>query len=109
MKRIDFSYNWNNKLECKAFTTLRLSDRFNVGDKIEVYLKDKKLGDAAIIDKKLFSLDSINQYVSYLDTGYSVEECQNILKRMYKNIDWKKIKIYFYLIKYERKLDINES
>jgi hypothetical protein len=100
MKRLDFSYNWNNKLYCKAFTTLRLSNRFDIADLIEVYSNGYKIGDAIIVDKKSFLLEDINNFISFLDTGYSVEECKKILKRMYKDADWLKQKIYFYLIKY---------
>ena len=33
MKKINFSYNWNNKLDCHSFTTIRLSSKYM----IEVY------------------------------------------------------------------------
>jgi hypothetical protein len=98
IKTLNFSTNWNNKLNNKAFTTLRLSNRFCVGDKIEITLKDKKICNVEIIDKACFTLDKINNYISYLDTGYSPDECKNILKKMYKNFDWGMQKIYFYLM-----------
>jgi len=101
MLELNFSYNWNNKLDCKAFTTLRLSDRFSVGDKVQINLKKKEHSKGIIIDKRIIVLDNINNYIAYIDTGYDKEECKEILKKMYKNkdIDWETKPIFFYLIK----------
>lgn len=99
MKELNFSYNWNNKLDCKAFTTLRLSDRFKLNDMIEIKLKKKKYGFGQIVGIKHFYLHDINSFIAYLDTGYDSFECQNILRKMYKNVDWRTQKINFYLIK----------
>jgi len=106
MKRIDFSYNWNNKLDCKAFTTLRLSGRHQVGERLAIWLKEKKgkesqKGIAEVIGKKRLTLAQISEYIAYLDTGYSAKECQDIIKRMYRKVeDWDTRPIYFYLLKY---------
>ncbi len=104
MNEINFSINWNNKLDCKAFTTLRLSSRFNIGDKVEIRLKKAFKCFATIIDKKCFKLKNITEWVAYLDTGYDKEECKKILEKMYKNknVDWITQDIYFYLIKKEK-------
>ncbi len=101
MNTLNFSYNWSNKLDCKAFTTLRLSNRFEPGEKIEVRLKDKMHCFGEIVDKKKFLLKDITEWIAYIDTGYDKEECKKVLQRMYKNknIDWFTQDIYFYLIK----------
>lgn len=100
MQTLDFSYNWNNKLDCKAFTTLRLSGRFGIEDKIEVRLNKKFKCFGGIVDRKCFKLRDITDWIAFIDTGYNKIECQNILKKMYKNknIDWLTQNIYFYLI-----------
>ena len=100
-KALYFSYNWNNKLDCKAFTTMRLSNYFAIGDEVEIHLNHIKQYDALIVDKRSIKFHNINRFVSFLDTGYSVEECKKVLQTMYKkkNIDWKKQEIYLYLIK----------
>jgi CRISPR/Cas system CSM-associated protein Csm2 small subunit len=83
---IDFSYNWNNKLNCKAFTTFRLhSNKYGVGRIYEVQLKSETLGTATLQNKKTIKLNQINDYISYLDTGYNVDEMKNIVRKMYKN------------------------
>jgi len=101
MQTLRFSFNWNNKLNCASFTTLRLSDRFVVGEKINIELKETLFGSGTVVGKKSLKLSEINDFIAYIDTGYGIEECQKILKRMYSKIgiDWTTQKIYFYLIK----------
>jgi len=101
MKELKFSYNWNNKLDCKAFTTLRLSNKYFIGDELEVILNKKVLYNATIIDKKTFKMKDITDWVAYIDTGYDKNECTKILERMYSKrpIEWNTQDIHFYLIK----------
>jgi len=101
MLEISFSYNWNKKLDCNAFTTLRLSDKYKINDIVKITCKKSIVFNAKIVDKKVFTLDKINNFIAYLDTGYDMQECKNILMKMYKNknINWETQKIYFYLIK----------
>jgi len=85
---LDFSYNWNNKLaSLKAFTTLRLKNdnRFREGETYRITIKGKFLCYAEIRHIKNFLLKDINDYIAYLDTGYSAEECRKIITTMYKN------------------------
>jgi hypothetical protein len=103
MQKIDFSCDWNKKLGCNAFTSIRLSDRFHVGELIEVRLKNKLLFHATIVGKKSFLLNEINDYIAYVDTGYDAKACRNIIQKMYvkHNIDWDTKKIIFYLLRKE--------
>lgn len=88
MKQLNltFSHNWNNKLFCKCFTTLRLwnEKKYQVGNTYAVYLKDEYLGEAEMISIRKTKRAKLNQFVCGLDTGYSVAETQQILGRMYK-------------------------
>lgn len=91
-KRIRFTYNWNNKLDCKAFTTLRLHqpDMYVVGEVYEIWLRGPKSqwaqrNDGQIIDIRRLHLNDVNPFIAYLDTGYSVGETKKILQRMYRN------------------------
>ncbi|HMN89784.1 MAG TPA: hypothetical protein PKD70_11205 [Saprospiraceae bacterium] len=87
-KVLRFSYNWNKKLNCNCFTTLRLAGSWQEGDTVSVVLKDgsiyKELGEAYIIGVKTFYCNSINEYIARLDTGYSAAKCKEIIRRMYK-------------------------
>jgi hypothetical protein len=98
MNEIVFTYNWNKKLDCRCFTSIRLSDRYKVGDKYKIVLKPgRKLsgdmvikGIAEILEIKQFYLVQLNTFIAYLDTGYSIAECRKIIERMYPNADWGK-------------------
>lgn len=108
MDKLKFSTNWNRrpgnthggKLDCRAFTTLRLSDRLNIGDKVAIWLNDDCLGVAMVEDKKTFFLSQLSAGMSFLDTGYSPEETGNILKSMYPREDFSTKKVTWYLLAY---------
>ncbi|HRK00994.1 MAG TPA: hypothetical protein PL089_15395 [Ignavibacteria bacterium] len=103
MKTLEFTYNWNNKLDCKCFTSIRLSDRYRVGEEFKIILINKKVpqvkGVARIIEIKEFYLHQLNTFIAALDTGYSVPECKKIIERMYKNTDFenKQLKLILFL------------
>lgn len=101
MNKLNFSYNWNNKLECKAFTTIRLSSKYNKNEKVIVQLNKVDKFEARIVDVRHFKIDKINEFVAMIDTGYSAAETKDILKKMYskKNIDWLSRDVYLYLVK----------
>lgn len=100
---LEFSYNWNGKLDAETFTSLRLSSRFEIGQKVEIKLKKEIKGPATVIDKlKLESIYKINNWISHLDTGYPPDECRKVIKAMYPRVEgWEKKPIYLYLFKYD--------
>lgn len=111
MIQINFSYNWNNKLQCHYYTTLRLnSPKFTIGHKYEIQLKQQKIHVGQIMDIKLLNIDQINNFIGGLDTGYSAEECKAILTKMYKNQDLSKNIIALILIRNENwYMDLNKK
>ncbi len=100
MQKLTFTTNWNNKLNCDNFTTLRLSGRLNVGDLVEVVDRGVSKGMYKILDRRrLENIEKINDWMARLDTGYPAEETKAIIKRMYKDIkDWDRQPIYYYLV-----------
>lgn len=88
---IHFSTNWNNKVTCRAFTTIRLRNdkKYRIGETYSIWLKsgseDKCIGYADIAAIKHFRLAELNDYMAYLDTGYSPDECRNIIRKMYQH------------------------
>jgi len=85
-EKIDFSQNWNNKLNCKCFTTLRLkSEKYKIGNVYEITLKGGTMFFAKIIAIKTLKIHQINDFIAAIDTGYSVEEMKRLIKTMYKN------------------------
>lgn len=84
---LPFSTNWNKKLECDYFTTLRLYNlkKFQKGKILAVTGPKNIAFDAEIVDVKNVSVNTISDWMAYLDTGYSAEETKTILRTMYKN------------------------
>lgn len=104
--RLDFSTNWNNKLDCQCFTTLRLSGRLKVGAIVEVWEKNTFRGEHRVLDKKrLDSIGLISDWLAYLDTGYNGDETRAIIKRMHGKITkWDEQPIYYYLLQKVKKV-----
>lgn len=85
-ERLEFSYNWNGKLDNKCFTTIRLVNwsKYRTGKVINVYLNGNRIKAVEIIEIRVFKLLDLNEWVARLDTGYSREETIDILCKMYK-------------------------
>ena len=99
----NFSTNWNNKLYCDIYSTLRLSDRYEIGDKGIITLKNQPQHIAEIIAKNPVKLyaerTAFLDVIAYLDTGYNWPETVAILKKINNlNTTTGKI-IYQYLIR----------
>lgn len=84
---INFSTNWNNKVACNYFTTIRLKNckKYEIGKTYEIHLQGKFLKHALIEDIKTIKLADVNEFIGGLDTGYSAHETKEIMKRMYGN------------------------
>lgn len=101
MDEIKFSYNWNNKLDCKAFTTIRIENpnKYKVGHLYYIKLKEEHKGNAACVAIKSFFLKDLNDFIAHLDTGYDRFECEKIIRRMYPNVDFNSVRLYLILLK----------
>ncbi len=90
MAEIKFTHNWNNKLACTFFTTIRLRNdpKYRMGHTYEIFLSGKRLFNAAIVDIRHFKLDKLNDFIAGLDTGYNAQECEKIIRRMYPKVDF---------------------
>lgn len=100
MEKLEFSTNWNNKLDCKCFTTIRIynqSKHFR-GNQFEVFLQKKFRNKVLVLGTILTTLEQLSDYVCYLDTGYSKVETLAIFKKMYPLVDYKKQKICILLL-----------
>jgi hypothetical protein len=87
-----FSCNWNNKLNNKAFTSLRLHNdkKFEIGKRFQVVLSGKLCGIAELREKRIIRFDQLNPFITFLDTGYGVDHTKRLIQTMYKNknINW---------------------
>ncbi len=105
-RELDFGTNWNNKLNCCVFTTIRLYNpiKYCVGNRFDVRLKGQHKGYAILLEVKKIYLDQINEFTARIDTGYSAEECRKMIETMYKNrrVDWKSQPLAFCLLQYDK-------
>ena len=105
---IDFVYNWNNKLDCDAFTTIRLRNdlKYKPGNEFYVNLKqhnhNTNKGLHRCADVKHIKLNQITPFIAYLDTGLPVEKAKEKITAFYKNynppIDWETKELSFILL-----------
>ena len=99
---LKFSYNWNNKLNCKAFTTIRLHSphQYRVGKRFTIDLKGEFKGEAEIKAIRTIEGEQLNEFTCFIDTGYSRLETLEILRRMYGTIDIERAMFDFCLLVY---------
>ena len=74
--KIDFSQNWNNKLKNKLFTTIRTYSKkkekdylSNVGKKVQINLKGKKLFKAKLSKIEVRKFKEIPEELLILNSG----------------------------------------
>jgi hypothetical protein len=104
---ISFNQNWNNKLFCKAFTTLRLhsAKKYKKNDIHNVVFNPKNspskiLGTAKIVAVKTLLLSEVNEFIAHLDTAYNIDGFKNIVKGMYgktANLETQKFDLVTYV------------
>ena len=101
MEKIEFSTNWNNKLDCKCFTTIRIYNptKHFQGNKFEVFLQKKFKAKAEVLTVGVVKIEQLSDYICYLDTGYSRTETIEILYKMYSRIDFKNQHLVILLLK----------
>ena len=102
MERLEFSTNWNNKLDCKCFSAIRIYNptKHFKNNLFEIYLQRKYKGKAVVLGVIKTYLDQLSDYICYLDTGYNKAETVELIQKMYKskNIDFKKQQITILLL-----------
>lgn len=99
---IKFSFNWNNKLTNKAFTTIRIHNpkKYIIDQEYSIEISGRATGTAILKAITTVKACNLNEFICYLDTGYSKAETLNILKRMYKGIDVENTLFDFCLLVY---------
>jgi hypothetical protein len=83
MRTINFSYNWNNKLDNKVFTTIRANFiPVQPGTTLQIHLKGKLYCWAKVQECIKCKFSDINTLILWLDTGYAPEEAFKVFKSM---------------------------
>jgi hypothetical protein len=87
-KYIKFSNNWNNKLNSKAFTTIRIfnnSEYYKEGEIYDIKYQEKTIFQAKIIETKKIHASKLPSFITYLDAGFNRKEFMQIMEKIYKN------------------------
>jgi hypothetical protein len=108
MKEISFSQNWNNKLNCDCFSSIRIwsPEKYKTGSRFNVILNKKLIGVVELVNAKSFSLSGLTEGMALIDTGYGKEQVQGIMRKMYINYINKNgmnAPFGFYIFKYVEK------
>lgn len=93
IEKIEFSENRNGKLNCQAFTMLRLHNpaKYAVGAIKQIYLRGVWKGDAKVIQVNRIKLNEISPFISKLDAGVEPEQLRQTLRATFRNrpgINW---------------------
>lgn len=86
MTRITFTKNWNNKLNCNYFTTIRKDTGYHtqfVGKQYDVILKEKPFCKAKL-DRVIQLKDMCDSYLDAIlkiDTALEREDSEKLFKR----------------------------
>jgi hypothetical protein len=105
IKSIKFSTNCNGKLNCSAFSTIRMKNenKYKLNEEYTIILKEQPIYIARIVSISHFKLDQLRPSMSYLDAGYAIPEFLKMMVLMYKkfNIDIYSVE-WSYLILYHK-------
>lgn len=106
-ERLEFEDDFNNKLNCQCFTTIRIHQpvRNAIGAVKQVYLKGVWKGNARIIHATTITMDRINLPMAKLDTGLSPEECRRLIKSLNRHrpgINWETQQLDYMVLEYIR-------
>lgn len=88
MDEINFNYNYNNKLNCTYYTTIRQkSEKYMLGNVYEINLNNIFLHKAVLIGIKYIDINLNNHYDFYteLDTGLNIIDSGELFKELELN------------------------
>jgi len=89
MKTISFNLNWNCKLYCNVFSTLRPRDdeKYQLDEVYQILLKGNDMGEAKAVMIKHFKLSMMTEAIALIDTGYTKQRAIEIIATLYPNIE----------------------
>ncbi len=89
-KTIRFQDNWNKKLCCNYFTTLRLHNpvKYKAGNQHKLLLQEagiwRDYGMVEVVSVRVVRMHQLNEFICGLDFGASIDDSKDILFKMYR-------------------------
>lgn len=105
---LDYSRNWNAKLFCPVYSSIRLSGRLNVGDWVEVTLNDRKHHYEQVISKLPMTIGELTDAICYPDTGKNRMQTIQIMEGMYSKTMTDSHPMYLYHFRKENDKEASE-
>lgn len=89
-ERLSFSKNWNNKLLCFIFITIRpISKKYKKNKIVDVRIVDAFFCYAKLIDKKELTIkEIIESNYNLIDSGLSEKYFFEFMEKMYSKSSW---------------------
>jgi len=108
---INFSCNWNKKLDCNYFTTIRQYNlsKYEVGRRYVIKLKNVPISVCKIIEMYTTTVRDMSELLTRLDAGMSKEDMRVMLNRMYHGLIEDKTLFMVLLLQKEFYLESNPS
>lgn len=105
MKTVIYNTNWNNKLFCDSWSSIRLanSQKYVIGEEYvhQLIVKNRIIiqRHGKLIYTSNFLLENMTLPQAHIDSGYDHIELKKLIQIMYKNsnIDWTKQPLSFLL------------
>lgn len=102
--RLTFSHNWNKKLDCDVFSTIRLwnPNLYYEGKFVEIWDNSttpgrfKGRGKYELVSP--FKLNQLKPAAAMLDTGYSLPETLAMIRKIYSKVEDLEKKDFAYII-----------
>ena len=84
MRVFNFSHNWNNKLDCNQFSTIRLRNDYKnvVGDIAQVKYKHETF-NVQVVYISHFPFSKLNDGMTRIDMDLPIDKARTVLERMY--------------------------
>ncbi|MDI9857694.1 hypothetical protein [Flectobacillus roseus] len=81
---LHFAQNFNHKLDCEYFTSIRPQrDIYQIGKKMDIYCQNHFLKKATIISIKTLTLAELDDWTAFLDAGMNRLKLTALLKTFY--------------------------
>lgn len=90
VETIRFRRNWNNKLGCDFFTTIRLnSPKYQRGNILRVILEERgvlrTICDARVVEVRPLRIHQLNDWMCWLDSATDAPGAKELLWEMYRD------------------------
>lgn len=89
-ERLSFSKNWNNKLLCQFFTSIRpLSNKYKADKVFDILIGDTHFCYAKVVKTvELNLLQIVGFGLNFIDNGLSEKDFMEMMKKMYEKTSW---------------------